>query len=188
MTTMMKELDLNLVFNKVEWWGFPVGTPFEVVEPSGIHLMARAAVKGTAAASRYVKLAGVDEEASHVSTDEYLEVFSDVHPNCPSLTGPFIGQYGNVGIDRLPADTLAQVSVSVSYPFATYFLCMNDLYVKMGSDGQPVIIGAEELPNTLKVKIPKSVRETSAKTVRCELDKRINLTFENFDIVEDPNW
>lgn len=188
MTTMMKELELNLVFNKVEWRGFPVGTPFEVVEPSGIHLMARAAVKGSAVTSRYVKLAGVDEEASHVSTDEYWEVFSDVHPNCPSLTGPFIGKYGRVDIDRLHANTLAFVSVSINYPFAEYSICMNDLYVEMDKDGQPVIIGGEKLPSTLKVKIPKSVREKSAKTVRCELDKRINTTFKNFDIVEDPNW
>ena len=187
MTALLMK-DLGLVFNKVEWNNYPVGTPFELAEPSTAHLQARAMVKGSAAASRYVKLAGLETEVIYVSADEYVKVFSDVHPNCPSLTGPFIGQYGNVGIDRLPTDTLAQVSVFISYPFADFVLCMNDLYVEMDKDGQPVIIGAEELPNTLKVKIPKSVRETSAKTVRCELDKRINLTFENFDIVEDPNW
>lgn len=187
MTALLMK-DLGLVFNKVEWNNYPVGTPFELAEPLTAHLQARVMVKGSAAASRYVKLAGLETEVIYVSADEYVKVFSDVHPNCPSVTGPFIGQYEHVAIDRLPADTLAQVSVSVNYPFADFVLCMNDLYVEMDKDGQPVIIGDEELTTTLKVKIPKSVKEASAKTVHSELEKRINITFKNFDIVEDPNW
>lgn len=172
--------DSTLVFNLTEWRGFPVGTPWELTEPSAAHLQARALVKGSAVSDRYIKLAGSDVEATYVPGDEYLKVFGTVHPNCPSVTGPFIGQYGNVDFDRLPADTLAQVSLQIKYPFVVYTLCMNDLYAED--------IGGKKLPSTLKVKIPKGVKEVSAKTVHSELEERISLTFKDFDIVEDPNW
>ena len=179
--------DPTLVFNLTEWRGFPAGTPWQLAEPSAAHLQARALVKGSGMNDRYIKLAGSDVEATYVPRDEYLKVFGTTHPNCPSVTGPFIGQYGNVDFDRLPADTLAQVSRQIKYPFVVYTVCMNDLYAE-DKDGQPVIIGGKKLPTTLKVKIPKSVKEVSAKTVHSELEKRINLTFKDFDIVEDPNW
>lgn len=170
----------NMLFLHKEWNGYPVGTPFIVVPPTSEHLFAKALVGVTNPMDRYVKLPCGTGEVIYLPYEEKQECFGDKHPNCPSVTGPFVQGKVLCDADKLSDAVIAQVSHMIMYPIVTFFICFNTSYLKEGYKTGEIEL-KDDIPKGLRLRFDKSTEDIKDKVVNSTLYQKIEEQFGDLE-------
>lgn len=170
----------NMLFLHKEWHGYPVGTPFMLTKPTSEHLFAKALVGVTNPMDRYVKLPCKPEEVFYLPYKDMLEYFGDKHPNCPSVTGPFVQDKVFCGVDKLSDKVVAQVTHLINYPNVTFFICFNTTYLKEGYETYGLEL-KDDIPKGLRLRFDKSTEDIKNKVVNSTLYQTIEEKFGDLE-------